>query len=96
MPTQLLVTAAVALIAWVVLLRVLTAGEGFDLADLFRHPGELPWPRGVQEEEPQRWRLELLDRRPAPRTIPTAAPHGAATPAPNGAPSGLIPHDRAA
>ncbi len=30
---------------------------------LFRAPFDDRWPRGVQEEEPKRWRIELLDRR---------------------------------
>lgn len=96
MPAQLLVTAAVALIGWIVLLRVLTAGEPVDLADLFRQPGQLPWPRGVQEEEPQPWRLEVLDRRRAPTIIANGARHAEPTPAADAGTNGLMPHDRAA
>jgi hypothetical protein len=28
---------------------------------------EMPWPRGIEEEEPQRWNLDVLDRRSARR-----------------------------
>jgi hypothetical protein len=41
------------------------SSEGPGLAELFRLPTDLGWPRGVQEEEPVRWRIELLE---APRT----------------------------
>jgi hypothetical protein len=34
--------------------------EGVSLDDLFRNGADLPWPHGVQEEEPVRWRTELL------------------------------------
>jgi hypothetical protein len=94
MPTQLLITAAiaaVALIGWIVMLRVVTAGEPVDLADLFRNPAELPWPRGVQEEEPQPWRLELLDRR-----SPTALADRARQGSRKASPKVLVPEDRAA
>jgi hypothetical protein len=45
-------------IAW-----ALAGRDGFTLAELFRLPSDPPWPRGVQEDEPAPWRLELLDRR---------------------------------
>jgi hypothetical protein len=50
----------------VLLNRLLAGAEGPTLIDTFRIPSDSPWPRGVQEEEPLAWRLELLDRRPAP------------------------------
>jgi hypothetical protein len=46
-----------------VLVRFLTREEPVDLSRLFAIPSELPWPHGVQEEEPQPWRLGLLERR---------------------------------
>jgi hypothetical protein len=51
----------------------------------------LPWPRGVQEEEPQPWRLELLDRRP-PTALADRAPQGSR----KASPKVLVPEDRAA
>lgn len=33
---------------------------GTSLADTFRGYRDPPWPRGVQEEEPVRWRIEAL------------------------------------
>jgi hypothetical protein len=36
--------------------------DGGSLADLFAIPLNPPWPRGVQEEEPQPWRIERLYR----------------------------------
>ena len=59
--TALLILAAIA--AVLVLTWALGAGDPTDLGLLFGRPWELAWPRGVQEEEPQPWRLDLLDRR---------------------------------
>jgi len=42
--------------------RLLAGSEGGSLADLFAIPADQPWPRGVQEEGPLRWRLEMLHR----------------------------------
>ena len=42
-----------------------------DAESLFRAPTDLGWPRGVQEEEPVRWRVELLGRwRSTPGSYP--------------------------
>ena len=50
-------------------IRRVAGGEPIDLSALFRSPAAtLPWPRGVQEEEPRSWRVEILDRRSAART----------------------------
>ena len=38
-------------------------GDGPGLAELFTSTTELGWPRGIQEEEPVRWRVELLEPR---------------------------------
>jgi hypothetical protein len=56
-----------------VLVRFLARGEPVDLSRLFAIPSELPWPRGVQEEEPRPWRIDLLERRPV-ADVPTPAP----------------------
>jgi len=40
--------------------RLLGNAEGGSLADLLAIPLDSPWPRGVQEEEPTRWRVESL------------------------------------
>jgi len=61
--TALTILGAVA--ATLTLTWAIRAGEPADLGTFFGRPWELSWPRGVQEEEPQPWRLELLDRRPA-------------------------------
>jgi hypothetical protein len=37
------------------------SGDGPGLAELFKAPTDLDWPRGVQEDEPVRWRVELLE-----------------------------------
>jgi hypothetical protein len=56
--------ATTCIVAPVVLLNRLIAGSaGGALSDLFAIPVDPPWPRGVQEEEPVRWRVELLHRR---------------------------------
>ena len=60
------IALAIAAIAGLVLtLRWLGSGEGGSLMELFKIPVDPPWPRGVQEAEPQRWQLERLSR---PRT----------------------------
>ena len=57
-------TAAALLVAPAVLINRLLAGsEGGAFTDLFAIPLDPPWPRGVQEEEPAPWRVELLHRR---------------------------------
>lgn len=43
------------------------APDGAGACDLFKAPAELGWPHGVQEEEPVRWRVELLERAGAKR-----------------------------
>ena len=41
-----------------VFVRFLSRGEPLDLFRMFVAPAELPWPRGVQEEEPRPWRWD--------------------------------------
>jgi hypothetical protein len=78
--------AATLIVAPAILInRLLARAEGGTLADLFAIPLDPPWPRGVQEEEPARWRMEMLsqaaspagrapDARPALRPADTARP----------------------
>lgn len=80
------ITAYTALIVGpaIALNRLLAGAEGPTLADLFAIPVDPPWPHGVQEEEPRRWRLDPLERRPVAadpiaadcrqRGMPNAAP----------------------
>ena len=68
----------------IVLNRLFAGAEGPTLADLCAIPVDPPWPHGVQEEEPLRWRLDRLERRPVAadpiaadcrqRGMPNAAP----------------------
>jgi hypothetical protein len=48
---------AIGVLTWVGLTRVLGNADPGELASMFGKPWELDWPRGVQEEEPFRWRL---------------------------------------
>jgi hypothetical protein len=53
------------------ILRVI-APEGVDLDEILRLSPDQDWPRGRQEDEPVRWRVELLSRRAdQPATVPT-------------------------
>jgi hypothetical protein len=54
------VVSIAALVVWVSGTR-----DGVGLEDLFVRPDAMPWPRGVQEEEPVRWRIERLTPRTA-------------------------------
>jgi hypothetical protein len=56
---EFVVTVAALTVPVVVGVRMLAGGESADM----------PWPRGVQEQEPKRWNVNLLDRRSA-RTRP--------------------------
>jgi hypothetical protein len=40
--------------------RLVDAGDAPSLAGLVSGRSDLPWPRGVQEEEPVRWHIEAL------------------------------------
>ena len=50
----------------VLVVRWLGNGDAAGIDGLFASPTDLPWPRGVQEEEPARWKVELIDRRRTP------------------------------
>lgn len=58
-----LIAAAVVIAAPPTLfIRWLAGGEGAGPTNLFRLPADLPWPRGVQEADPPRWRPDMLHR----------------------------------
>ena len=50
----------ISIVAMLILVRAIGAGAPVDLGAIFPHAWELDWPRGVQEEEPQPWRVERL------------------------------------
>jgi hypothetical protein len=79
-------TGAAILVTFPLLMLVLLmviAPNGVDLDELVKRPTEGGWPRGVQEEEPVRWRLDLLSPRieapgtgrPEPAVRPNAPAH---------------------
>ena len=55
--TILLVAVLIIVFSW-----LLAGSEGPSLADIFAVPAGPPLPRGVQEEEPVRYRVERLSR----------------------------------
>ena len=55
--TILLITVPIIVISW-----ALAGSDGASLADIFAIPAGPPLPRGVQEEEPVRYRVERLSR----------------------------------
>ena len=69
--------------------RLIDGNDGPSLASLVGGHQDLPWPRGVQEEEPVRWNMAALSRRESnlPRSgldrqapvVPGFAPRHAAT-----------------
>jgi hypothetical protein len=63
---EIAASAAVIVVPVIALNRLLADPDGPGLSVLFRIPVDPPMPRGVQEEEPLRWRLERLDRRNKP------------------------------
>ena len=59
---QILGTIALIGVPIVVLSWLLAGSDGPGLADIFAVPAGPPLPRGVQEEEPVRYRVERLSR----------------------------------
>jgi hypothetical protein len=57
------VIAAIAVVVAppILLIRLLAEGKDVGPVNLFAIPIDPPWPRGVQEEEAPRWRVELLE-----------------------------------
>lgn len=55
--TIVLIVAPIIVLSW-----LLAGSDGPSLADIFAIPAGPPLPRGVQEEEPVRYRVERLSR----------------------------------
>jgi hypothetical protein len=82
---------ATAVVASLIVVRRLAGDQPVNLAVLFGNAAQLPWPRGMQEEEPRPWRFDLLDRRQAPTETartPDRAAGAAARPAQAGCATG--------
>jgi hypothetical protein len=47
---------------WALVNRLTRDASAEDLARMFGTPWDPAWPRGVQEDEPFHWHVELLDR----------------------------------
>jgi len=60
--TLLEIAGSVAVVAAPVILLVRWLGnaQGPTLVDILAQPLDPPWPRGIQEEEPVRWRVEAV------------------------------------
>ena len=78
---------ALGIAGWAAFLRLVSGREPVNLAALFGRPWELSWPRGVQEEEPVPWRVELAHRPghgavtpPRPATVARPEPDAASGP----------------
>ena len=59
-PTELFQVAfvlAVTVLPIVVMVRLMAGHDDIGFDPLVRHDATLPWPKGVQEEEPRPWRL---------------------------------------
>jgi hypothetical protein len=73
-PLLQLVAAAAIVVAPAVLARWLAGPEPVGLSGLFRFHSEPAWPTGVQEEEPVRWKVELIGRSGAAAAAPDCEP----------------------
>jgi hypothetical protein len=58
-PIELFQVAFVAavFVPFIALVRLLAGRDDLGFADLVRFDASLPWPKGVQEEEPQPWKF---------------------------------------
>jgi hypothetical protein len=74
--TTLTTALAIALVfaTWAAVLRIVGGADPAGLGAVFGRPWEPSWPRGVQEEEPVRWRLERSTRRAAPASMRALPP----------------------
>ncbi len=66
-PTEVFQVAfvlAVTVIPVIVMIRLVAGHEDFGFDALVRHDATLPWPKGVQEEEPQPWKVGSALREP--------------------------------
>jgi hypothetical protein len=57
-----LITVGVVAVPAVFLVWTMASGDGYSVAELLRIASQEPRPRGVQEDEPVRWKLEHLHR----------------------------------
>jgi hypothetical protein len=75
-PFDLLQSPLILLIYALLILAVLkvVAPHGIDLDEILELPMEREWPRGIQEEEPVRWKVELLHTRINAPVTGTAKP----------------------
>jgi hypothetical protein len=57
------IVAVIAVVAAppIILARLLAGRDVDTQVRLFAVQRDLPWPRGVQEEDPPRWRVEIID-----------------------------------
>ena len=78
------------IVGWAAFFRLVPDREPVNLAALFGRQWELAWPRGVQEEEPARWRTELAQR-PGRRAVTPLAARPATVSSPEAAPSASPP-----
>ena len=61
MVLEALVGVAAVALAILAVVRLVGRGGPWSIADLLAPRWDLPWPRGVQEEEPHIWDLHALD-----------------------------------
>jgi len=67
------IAAAIGMLAVppIVVTRLIAGRADGSLAELLAMRRDLPWPRGVQEDEPTAWRFEHLALRPGPTRVRT-------------------------
>jgi hypothetical protein len=61
--TFLPIVLVIAIVVAIAIANRRSGREPFNAATLFSRPWELGWPRGVQEEEPVRFRVEFIEHR---------------------------------
>ena len=54
---QMAFVLAVTVVPFVIAVRIVAGREDFGFDSIMRYDATLPWPKGVQEEEPQPWNL---------------------------------------
>ncbi len=57
---QMASVLAVTVAPFVILARLVAGREDFGFDSIMRYDATLPWPTGVQEEEPQAWRTRSV------------------------------------
>jgi hypothetical protein len=58
---EIIAAIAVVVAPPILLIRLLADGKDVAPVNLFAIPVDPPWPRGVQEEDSPRWRVELIE-----------------------------------